>query len=83
VQAAESAAFPEMEEGAIALDPDALEKEAANASALAAFSRAVAVGKGQQVSFSDWLNAHEPNIKVKRKEVRKSVPQDAAQLTFF
>ena len=83
VQAAERAAFPDMEEGAIALDPDTLEKEAANASALAAFSRAVAVGKGQQVSFSDWLNAHEPNIKVKRKEVRKSVSQDAAQLTFF
>ena len=83
VQAAERAAFPDLDEEAIVLDPVRLEQEAANASALAAFSRAVTAGKGQQVSFSDWLNAHEPNIKVKRKEVRKSVSQDAAQLTFF
>ncbi len=83
VQAAERAAFPDMDAEAIALDPVRLEQEAANASALAAFSRAVTAGKGQQVSFADWLNAHEPNIKVKRKEVRKSVSQDAAQLTFF
>jgi hypothetical protein len=83
VQAAERAAFPEGAEDAIALDPDVLEKEAASASALAAFSRAAMAGAGQQVSFADWLDTHEPNIKVKRKEVRKSIHQDAAQLTFF
>ena len=83
VQAAERVAFPDVAEDAIVLDPDLLEKEAANASALAAFGRAAMSGKGQQVSFADWLDAYEPSIKVKRKEVRKSVHQDAAQLTFF
>jgi hypothetical protein len=83
VQTAERAAFPDGAEDAIALDPDALEKEAASASALAAFSRAAMAGAGQQVSFADWLDAHEPKIGVRRKEVRKSQSQDAAQLTFF
>jgi hypothetical protein len=83
VQAAERAAFPEAAEDAIALDPDALEKEAASASALAAFSRAAMAGAGTQVSFADWLDAHEPKLSVRRKEVRKSQSQDAAQLTFF
>jgi hypothetical protein len=83
VQAAESAAFPEEAEDAIALDPDVLEKEAASASALAAFSRAAMAGAGQQVSFADWLDAHELDAKPRRKEVRKSIHQDAAQLTFF
>jgi hypothetical protein len=83
VQAAEKTAFPNIEEEAIVLDPIRLEKEAANASALAAFSRAALTGTGQQVSFADWLGAHDLNTKVKRKEVRKSIPQDAAQLTFF
>ena len=83
VQAAERAAFPADMEEAIALDPVRLEQEAANASALAAFSRAAMAGAGQQVSFADWLNAHDLDTHVKRKEVRKSVSQDAAQLTFF
>ncbi len=86
VQAAERAAFPDLDEGAIALDEEslqALEKEAANASALAAFSRAAMAGSGGQVSFADWLGSHEPKIRSKRKEVRKSISQDVAQLTFF
>jgi hypothetical protein len=84
VRAAERAAFPaDVEEDAIVLDPVLLEKEASSASALAAFSRAALAGTGQQVSFADWLNAHEPKTKVKRKEVHKSLSQDAAQLTFF
>jgi len=83
VQASERIAFPDADEGVIALDPEVLEKEAANASALAAFSRAAMAGAGQQVSFADWLDTHEPKIKGKRKEVRKSISQDAAQLTFF
>jgi hypothetical protein len=82
VQAAERVAFPEVEEG-IALDPEVLEKEASNATALAAFSRAALAGAGQQVSFADWLDAHELDTKRKQKEVRKSQSQEAAQLTFF
>jgi hypothetical protein len=83
VRASERAAFPADVEDVIALDPVRLEQEAANASALAAFSRAAMSGKGQQVSFADWLGAHDLDTKRKRKEVRKSVHQDAAQLTFF
>lgn len=83
VRAAEKAAFPADMEEAIALDPVRLEQAASNASALAAFGRAAMAGAGQQVSFADWLDAHEPKISVKRKEVRKSISQDAAQLTFF
>ncbi len=85
VQAAERAAFPDIDTvtEAIPLDPAVLEKEAANASALAAFSRATMSGKGQQPSFADWLQAHDTQIKVKRKEVRKSQSQNAVQMTFF
>ena len=84
VQAAERAAFPaDVEEEMIALDPIRLEQAAANASALAAFSRAALAGAGQQVSFADWLNAHNLDTQVKRKEVPKSQSQEAAQLTFF
>ena len=87
VQAAERAAFPDSDADTdvelIALDPVRLEQEAASASALAAFSRAAMAGAGTQVSFADWLNANEPKLSVKRKEVRKSQSQDAAQLTFF
>ncbi|MBT7323569.1 MAG: hypothetical protein HN855_00240, partial [Anaerolineae bacterium] len=84
VQAAERVAFPaDVEEDGIALDPEVLEKEASNASALAAFSRAALAGAEQQVSFADWLNAHNLDTQVKRKEVPKSQSQEAAQLTFF
>ena len=86
VRAAELAAFPLAERDAIPLDAETvqiLEEEAASATALAAFSRAALSGSGQQVSFADWLDAHGQNTKVKRKEVHKSIPQDAAQLTFF
>jgi hypothetical protein len=86
VRAAELAAFPLAERDAIPLDAETvqtLEHEAASATALAAFSRAALSGSGQQVSFADWLDAHDQNTKVKRKEVHKSIPQDAAQLTFF
>ena len=83
VQAAEQAAFPADMQEAIALDPVRLELEAASASALAAFSRAAMAGAGTQVSFADWLDAHELDTKPRRKEVRKSIHQDAAQLTFF
>jgi hypothetical protein len=86
VRAAELVAFPLAERDAIPLDAETvqiLEQEAASATALAAFSRAALSGSEQQVSFADWLNAHEPKIKVKRKEMHKSISQDAAQLTFF
>lgn len=83
VRTAEQAAFPADMEEAIALDPAVLEKEAASASALAAFSRAALAGPSGQPSFADWLQAHDTQIKVKRKEVRKSQSQNAAQMTFF
>ena len=85
VKAAERVAFPEGEDRGIALDESSLqvlEREASNATALAAFGRAALRGREEQPSFSDWLQSHKTDIQPKRKEV-KTIQTKAAQLSLF
>jgi len=86
VQAAERAAFPDLDEAVIALDEESvrqLEAKAESSVAFAQFSRVALNASHRQPSFGDWVQAHAEKVPVKKAGKKTAIPAETAQLSFF